>query len=405
VQPIVGGYRLRVSKDGKNADAPVNPRQNDAANPAAVFDVAAALIGNPIHIPLKEYANNTERAVAATEAARASLENSFTEFRTGASSYRDAVVTFANGVFTLTISKVGAPDRVITPILVEYDPNYIMVDAVLAAIGTTITIPFTNYVDNHDRAAAATAVARDIARGISGFLDAPNAGRAIVSWIVAANEYRLTVSKGDATPDFVVVTLRMAGAPEPPPPPPDQWLPPSATNPFLDVPNEPDWRNAGVSWATLNGITVVPAGSNFRPGDNVTRAEFVTFLHRVFRSPSAPLAPFTDMPADTTFRAAISWAYSLGITTGAPAGSSTFRPNAPITREEIAVMLHRAMGGSAPSSLGGYTDANAISSWARPAVNWAVFNEILGQGVTTLRPGANASRAEAVTMLYRLSTR
>jgi len=108
------------------------------------------------------------------------------------------------------------------------------------------------------------------------------------------------------------------------------------------------------------------------------------------------------MPADTTFRAAISWAYNIGITTGAPAGSGTFRPNAPITREEIAVMLHRAMPGSAPSSLGGYTDANAISSWARPSVNWAVYHEILGQGVTALRPGANASRAEAVTMLYRL---
>ena len=108
------------------------------------------------------------------------------------------------------------------------------------------------------------------------------------------------------------------------------------------------------------------------------------------------------MPADVTFRNAISWAYSAGITTGAPAGSSTFRPNAPITREEIAVMLHRALPGSAPSSLGGYSDADAISSWARPSVNWAVFNGVLGQGVTALRPGANATRAEAVTMLYRL---
>jgi len=67
-------------------------------------------------------------------------------------------------------------------------------------------------------------------------------------------------------------------------------------------------------------------------------------------------------------------------------------------------MLHRAMPGSAPSSLGGYSDVDLISSWARPSVNWAVYNGVLGQGVTAIRPGDNATRAEAVSMLHRLVT-
>ena len=54
--------------------------------------------------------------------------------------------------------------------------------------------------------------------------------------------------------------------------------------------------------------------------------------------------------------------------------------------------------------MGVYTDRNTISTWldAREAVNWAVYNGIMGVNVTTLNPRGNATRAEAVTMLYRV---
>jgi len=163
-----------------------------------------------------------------------------------------------------------------------------------------------------------------------------------------------------------------------------------------------------VSWADRNYITTgSPAGSStFKPGDPVTRAEFVTFLHRIYGSPSAPTAPFSDMPSNVAFQNAISWAYAEGITTGSPRGSNTFMPNDNITREQIAAMLHRYIGGGAPApdSLGGYTDRNSISPWvgARDAVNWAVYNKIMGVNTTTLNPRGNATRAEAVTMLHRV---
>jgi hypothetical protein len=71
-------------------------------------------------------------------------------------------------------------------------------------------------------------------------------------------------------------------------------------------------------------------------------------------------------------------------------------------------MLHRYIGDGehAPDRLGSgsYTDHGAISTWtgARPAVNWAVHNGIKGVNTTTLNPRGNATRAEAVTMLYRV---
>jgi len=70
-------------------------------------------------------------------------------------------------------------------------------------------------------------------------------------------------------------------------------------------------------------------------------------------------------------------------------------------------MLYRYVGGGIPAPedrLGGYTDENRISTWAgaREAVNWAAYHGIMGQNVTTLNPRGNATRAEAVTMLYRV---
>ena len=68
-------------------------------------------------------------------------------------------------------------------------------------------------------------------------------------------------------------------------------------------------------------------------------------------------------------------------------------------------MLYRYIGGEEPAPadrLGRYTDQHMISSWARDAVNWAVYNEIMGVGPNTLNPRGNATRAEAVTMLYRV---
>jgi hypothetical protein len=204
-------------------------------------------------------------------------------------------------------------------------------------------------------------------------------------------------------------TVPSAPPSEPEPEPEQQWQSPLPNNPFIDVPNAPDWRNEAVSWAVRNNITTgSPAGSNtFNPNGNVTRAEFVTFLHRIYGKPIATSATFIDMPTNVDFRNAISWAFARGITTGSPAGSNTFMPNAPITREQIAAMLHRYIDGgvAAPNNvLGNYTDQNIISTWtgAREAVNWAAYYEIMGRNVTELNPRGNATRAEAATMLYRV---
>jgi uncharacterized protein YkwD len=212
---------------------------------------------------------------------------------------------------------------------------------------------------------------------------------------------------GDAA-SVVATPLASAINPNDPQQPDEQqWRPAQTFNPFIDVPNAPNWQNNAVSWAYRNNITTGTSDTTFSPDDPVTRAQFVTFLHRIFGRPSAPRATFSDMPGNIAFQNAISWASAEGITTGSPAGGPTFMPDDNITREQIAAMLYRYIGDGIPvmeDKLGGYTDQNRISTWAgaRDAMNWAVHNGIIGVNTTTLNPGGNATRAEAVTMLYRV---
>jgi hypothetical protein len=209
--------------------------------------------------------------------------------------------------------------------------------------------------------------------------------------------------------EFAFVELADEPDPKPDPDPKPgldaSWKQPLATNKFTDVSNT-GWQNVAVSWAELNNITTgSPAGSVFfKPDDVTTRAEFVTFLHRVYGTPDAEDADFDDMPANKDFYNAISWAYEVGITTGT--SSNTFSPNDNITREQIAVMLYRYIGGGvpAPDSLKEYTDTDKISTWtdAKEAVNWVVYYGIMGQNTNNiLNPGGSATRAEAITMIYR----
>jgi len=90
---------------------------------------------------------------------------------------------------------------------------------------------------------------------------------------------------------------------------------------------------------------------------------------------------------------------------------NSFKPNAPITREQMAVMVSRAISAagekvevsSSNAALSVFKDQASISSWAKSAVSQAVEAQII-TGVTdkTFVPAANASRAQATVMLKRL---
>jgi len=166
---------------------------------------------------------------------------------------------------------------------------------------------------------------------------------------------------------------------------------------------------APIGWAYANRITMGIGGTNeFRPNNNVTRAEFVTFLHRMAGTPAITgTNPFRDVPSNAWFAGTVTWASTSGVTAGT--SPTTFHPNRAITREEMTVMLFRFIRDivgsddltSPADALAGFPDRGQVSGWAQETMRWAAYREIIGVG-GRLNPRGNATRAEAVTMLYRV---
>jgi hypothetical protein len=124
-------------------------------------------------------------------------------------------------------------------------------------------------------------------------------------------------------------------------------------------------------------------------------------LHRMLGEPAyTTTASFTDLKQDY-YKAAVYWATENGVVQGQSATS--FAPDKPITRQDLATILYRLAGSpTVTQSLSGYSDAGAISSYAKNAMAWAVKTGILtGYEDNTLKPLGQATRAEVCAMLMR----
>ena len=110
------------------------------------------------------------------------------------------------------------------------------------------------------------------------------------------------------------------------------------------------------------------------------------------------------MAAGAWYRDAVRWAYDLGIVEGID--ETTFGALAPLTRQQLAVILYRcaALGGASAGEvdLSGFSDGEQVASWAREAVCWAVRKGILSGGSDgQLDPEGYATRGETAAILMR----
>lgn len=168
---------------------------------------------------------------------------------------------------------------------------------------------------------------------------------------------------------------------------------------FLDV-KQGDYYYDAVKWAVENGITEGTSAETFSPGASCTRAQMVTFLWRAAGSPAPKSAenPFKDINANDYYYSAVLWAVENGITSGT--GADTFSPGATVTRGQTVTFLYRAAGSPAVSG-GSFSDVAADAYYAN-AVAWASQNDITsGTGNGKFSPGADCTRGQIVTLLYR----
>jgi len=169
------------------------------------------------------------------------------------------------------------------------------------------------------------------------------------------------------------------------------------------------WAKSDVELLSAKFIVDAKTGQNFAPQEAVTRADFAKFIARGLglSSDRAAAARFRDVGVNHAYASYIGAASKAGIVQGDTDGR--FRPNDPITREEMAAMMMRAIAyaerqvSMATSALNKFEDRGRISNWAVSSVAGAVNAGII-KGVTETRfePKNNATRAEAAVMIKRM---
>ena len=178
--------------------------------------------------------------------------------------------------------------------------------------------------------------------------------------------------------------------------------------PFSDVP-EDHWAYDAIQYVYGEGLMAGTSATTFAPEVTTSRAMIATILWRMAGSPVVNYAMnYTDVAQGQWCSEAIRWATSEGVVTGY--GNGLFGTNDPITREQLAVMLHRyAQHEGYDVSIGedtnilSYADAFTVSEYAVSALQWACGAGIIsgtGDG-STLTPQGEATRAQAAVMLMR----
>lgn len=171
---------------------------------------------------------------------------------------------------------------------------------------------------------------------------------------------------------------------------------------FVDVQAE-DWFCADVRRAYEAGLMKGTDDTHFSPHANTTRATVATVLFRLDGEKQGNAqGGFADVVPGAWYADAVAWASGKGVVKGYDA--NTFAPDDNVTREQLAVMLHRYADPTRKSvkDLSGFADAGSVSPWAAEAMTWAVEKGIItGKGGGVLDPQGFAGRAEVCAMLVR----
>ena len=177
--------------------------------------------------------------------------------------------------------------------------------------------------------------------------------------------------------------------------------------PYQDV-QQSDWYYSAVSFAYYNGLMNGVADTLFDPNGTMTRAMLVTVLWRLDGGSADGTSPYTDVPEGTWYTDGVIWATENGIVNGV--GNGKFDPNGTVTREQIATILYRyaayrGVDVSDRASLDLFTDAGAVSDYARAPMQWAVQTKLISGRLDHkqlyLAPQSGGTRAEVATILMR----
>ena len=178
------------------------------------------------------------------------------------------------------------------------------------------------------------------------------------------------------------------------------------TQMFSDVTK--NWAYPGIQYCVTHKLMGSTGSDKFAPTMTTTRAQIVQILYNLEGEPEVSgTTPFTDLTQDW-YQDAVLWAYQTGVVAGT--SSTTFEPDLPVTREQIAVILMEYMTRVlklertwTPADLSIFPDADSVSDWAKDALADAVGLGLISGasngGQTLLEPQGSATREQVATIL------
>ena len=179
------------------------------------------------------------------------------------------------------------------------------------------------------------------------------------------------------------------------------------TQMFTDV--EKNWAYPGIQYCVTHGIMGGMGDGTFAPTGTTTRAQIVQILYNLEGTPAVSgTTPFTDLTANW-YKPAILWAYQNNVVAGK--SPTTFDPEGPVTREQIAVILTQYMFNVlkmertwTPADLSTFPDGAQVSGWAKEAMQDAVALGLINgtkasDGLVYLDPQGSAARQQVATIL------
>ena len=171
---------------------------------------------------------------------------------------------------------------------------------------------------------------------------------------------------------------------------------------YFDVPSDA-WYAPAAAWARTSGVLAGTAKSIFCPDEPLSRSGFLDALYRLEGSPMVVEGSrFIDTSPASRTTLAVIWAEQSGLVTGVAPG--LLDPDAPVTREQAALILYRLEGLPALEAVKDpptFPDLAQVSPWAAEAVEWAVAGGLLLGTGGYLDPDGPLTRAQGVVLLQR----
>ena len=192
--------------------------------------------------------------------------------------------------------------------------------------------------------------------------------------------------------------------------------PPVVDPPVINPPEEEerfhdlggyDWAKDAINALAEEGIIRGTGPDTFSPGKNITRADFAILLTRAFELEGDTEENFIDVPKSAYYAPELAVAKACGVVEGI--GGGKFDPEGEISRQDMMVMLYRALVRTGyaleetqAGALAGFSDGAQVSEYAQAAVASLITNGIIEGANGLLRPHARSSRAEVAVTLWRV---